>query len=112
MKIKAILLDAKNREIKIVDVDNTREAIYPLLGPECSMMQIALNCGSNLILCDEEACFHPYDYGWVRSTDGFYVQGNALIVGSGDGDFTDTSMSIMELVQAITGFWDARESSE
>lgn len=109
-KIKAILLDAENHEVREIEVENSLQAIYKLIGKECSCIQIASSVGSDVILCDEEACFHPYDWGWTRSVDRFPVQGNGVIVGTNKiGDWTDCRMSIETIGLAVTSFWKKRE---
>lgn len=82
--MKAIFIDAKNREVKEVTLPttNTLQAMYTMLGQNCSLVEGILYLNQfDLLFGDEEAYYNGYDFGFVLDNYG-YIHGNAIIMGS------------------------------
>ncbi len=98
--MKAIFIDAKNETVSMIEVENSRQAIYDKIG--CRLIQIVPFAGENIV-CDEEGRLKTWTDGFQLGS--WRIVGNALIVGdTEDGDFADTKLSMDEIMEQIRFF--------
>ncbi len=85
--MKAILIDAVNRTVTEIQIENELHAFYEKIG--CRLIQM-LDIGESHALCvDEEGKLRDWKAGF-RLAGSSTLAGNALIVGTNDdGNFTD-----------------------
>ena len=105
--MKAIFIDAENREVKEVTLpeNNTLQAVYPMMGKKCSLVEgIFYFNNFDLLLGDEEAYYNDYFFGFI--VDGYgYIHGNAIRLGSdADGENADVDPYLLSLVQKKVTF--------
>jgi len=96
--VKAIFIDARNKEIKEITLPNekTLQAVYPMIGENCELVEgITYVNASDLVLGDESAYYNGYDFGFVLEGFG-YIHGNAVILGSdAEGDNADVNQYLL-----------------
>lgn len=104
--MKAILIDAKNKEVKEVDIAGDLESWYETIG--CGMVECALYFDHyDSIMVDEEGLFNN------ECNEFFFVKGghqpfagNGLVVGTDEnGEACDTKISVDE-VKSKVNFMD------
>ena len=109
LSVKAIFIDAQNKEVKeiILPKENTLQAIYPMIGENCSLVEgITYVNQFDLLLGDEEAYYNGYDFGFVLDKYG-YIHGNAVILGSdADGDNADVDTFLLDEIKRKITFPD------
>lgn len=100
--MKAILIDAKNREVKEVEITGDLESWYETIG--CQMVECALYFDEHdSIMVDEEGLFNS------ECNEFFFVNGghqpfagNGLVVGTDDmGEAVDTKISLDEVKSKV-----------
>lgn len=111
---KAILIDAKNREIKAIEYDSSRyENIYPLLSTEAHAVSIfeavRLPSANDAVMVDEEGLFwlegredKPESvYGFALGAN-HIIAGNGLLIGADDeGETCAPMMNEAELAKWV-----------
>ena len=106
--MRAIFIDAVNRKVEEVQVENELHAFYKKIG--CDMIEVVPLGNDFLLICDEEGRLRNLKVGF-RLADGEGIAGNGLIVcDNGDGDFTDCQIPA-GLVECITIFLDLEQTS-
>ncbi len=109
--MKAILIDAKNREVKEVTLPNydVLESAYPLMGEHCRSVESILYLNNfDLLLGDEEAYYNGYEYGFIVENFG-YVHGNGLVIGSdADGENADVNPYLLSELKKKIEFADKK----
>ena len=85
--MKAIFIDAVNRKVTNINVENELHAFYRQIG--CEMIQ-CIDLGENhTLICDEEGKLRDWTMGF-KLAGPTVIAGNALIVATTeDGDFAD-----------------------
>jgi hypothetical protein len=106
--VKAIFIDAQNKEVKEINLpkhDNTLQVVYPMLGEDCELVEgIVYVNASDLILGDESAYYHNYDFGFVLDQYG-YIHGNAVILGAdNNGDNADVDQYLLGNIKSKITF--------
>jgi hypothetical protein len=100
--MKAILIDAKNREVKEVQITGDLESWYETIG--CGMVECALYFNEHdSIMVDEEGLFNE------NCDEFFFVNGghqpfagNGLVVGTDDtGEAVDTKIALNEVKSKV-----------
>ena len=98
--MKAIFIDAKNRTVSLIEVENDLQAMYDKIG--CLLVQ-TVSWDEEVIVCDEEGRLKPWTAGFQLGD--WRIVGNALIVGdTEDGDFADTNRTAEEVARQIRFF--------
>ena len=98
--MNAIFIDAKNKTVSLIEVENDLQAMYDKIG--CLLVQV-VEYRDELIVCDEEARLKPWDAGF--QLEDWRIVSNALIVAEDeDGDFTDTKLDAADVAQQIRFF--------
>ena len=98
--MKAIFIDAKNKTVSQIEIENDLQAMYDKIG--CLLVQTVPFAGENIV-CDEEGRLKPATAGFKLGS--WRIVGNALIVGdTEDGDFADTKLSVDEIIKQIRFF--------
>ena len=101
--MRAIFIDAVNRKVEEVQVENELHSFYEKIG--CNMIEIIHIGGEHLMVVDEEGRLRNWAVGF-RLADGEGIAGNGLIVcDNGSGDFTDSRIPA-GVVECITTFLD------
>ena len=105
--MRAIFINAVDRKVEEVQVENKLKAFYDKIG--CEMIQL-LGLGRNFVLAvDEEARLRDWKVGFRMGT-GEGIAGNALIVCENRrGDFTDCPLPA-GVVAEITEFLDLEKN--
>ena len=105
--MRAIFINAVDRKVEEVQVENKLEAFYDKIG--CEMIQL-LGLGGNFVLIvDEEGRLRDWKVGFRMGT-GEGIAGNALIVCENRrGDFTDCPLPA-GVVAEITEFLDLEKN--
>lgn len=105
--MRAVFIDAVNRKVEEVQVENELHAFYDRIG--CDMIEVISLGGNFLLVCDEEGRCKEMKTGF-RLLDGEGIAGNGLIVcDNGDGDFTDCPMPA-GLVEELVTFLDLEKN--
>ena len=105
--MRAIFIDAVNRKVEEVQVENELHAFYEKIG--CDMIEIIHLGGEHLMVVDEEGRLRNWAVGF-RLADGEGIAGNGLIVcDNGVGDFTD-SLLPAGVVEDLTTFLNLEET--
>ena len=101
--MRTIFIDAVNRKVEEVEIENKLEAFYEKIG--CEMIQVLQLGGTHIALVDEEGRLRNWKVGFrFQKSEG--IAGNALIVcEKSNGDFTDAKAPV-ELFQFCTHFLD------
>ena len=98
--MNAIFIDAKNKTVSMIEVENDLQAMYDKIG--CLLVQTVPFAGENIV-CDEEGRLKRWTAGFELGS--WRIVGNALIVGdTEDGDFADTKLSADEIAKQIRFF--------
>ena len=102
--MKAIFIDAKNKTVSAVEIENKLQTIYDQIGNGCNFVQCVPfdESKDRLIICDEEVVKDTF-FGF--STNYYDICGNALIVCKGDEDWTDCDLTPEQVEQQIS-FWN------
>ena len=105
--MRAIFIDAVNRKVEEVQVENELHAFYKKIG--CDMIEVVPLGNDFLLICDEEGRLRNLKVGF-RLADGEGIAGNGLIVcDNGDGDFTDCRIPA-GVVECTTTFLDLEQT--
>lgn len=100
--MKAILIDAKNREVKEVQITGDLQSWYETIG--CGMVECALYFDEHdSIMVDEEGLFNDGcdDFFFVKGGHQPFA-GNGLVVGTNDvGESVDTKISLDEVKSKV-----------
>ena len=96
-KMKAILIDVKNQEIKEVEHDNTLQNIYDLI--DCRVFDVVRIDDVNSIFVDDEGILKDNLYfEYSGSGRVFQLAGNGLILGVDDeGDSTSPTLTVEDV---------------
>ena len=96
-KMKAILIDVKNQEIKEVEHDNTLQNIYDLI--DCRTFDLVRIDAVNNIFVDDEGILKDNLYFEYSGSDRvFQLAGNGLILGVDDeGDSTSPTLTVEDV---------------
>ena len=98
--MKAVFIDAKNKTVSMIEVENDLQAMYDKIG--CLLVQ-TVSWDGEVIVCDEEGRLKPWTAGFQLGD--WRIVGNALIVGdTEDGDFADTKLSADAIMEQIRFF--------
>lgn len=98
--MNAIFIDAKNKTVSMIEVENDLHAMYDKIG--CLLVQTVPFAGENIV-CDEEGRLKQWTAGFELGS--WRIVGNALIVGDTEaGDFTDTNLSADAIMEQIRFF--------
>ena len=98
--MNAIFIDAKNKTVNQIEVENDLQAMYDTIG--CLLVQTVPFAGENIV-CDEEGRCKRWTAGFELGD--WRIVGNALIVGdTEDGDFANTKLSADEIAKQIRFF--------
>ena len=104
--MRAIFIDAVNRKVEEVQVENELHAFYEKIG--CDMIEIIHLGGEHLMVVDEEGRLRTWEVG-VRLPKSEGIAGNALVVrDNGDGDFTDSNLPV-ELFEIAVQFLNLKK---
>jgi hypothetical protein len=100
----AILIDAKNKEIKEITFDSLKgfDDIRPLMGEGCRLLEAISYVNQwDLVMGDEEAYYNEYEHGFVL--DGFgYIHGNGVVIGSDDsGEDASTFFGVSKVQELV-----------
>lgn len=109
--MKAIFIDAENKTVSAVEIENKLETIYAQIGHGCDFVQVVPfdESKDRLIICDEEAVLRGnVDFGF--STNYYDICGNALVCLMGDEEWTDCDLS-PEQVEEKIHFWEPIEEN-
>ena len=104
--MRAIFIDAVNRKVEEVQVENELHAFYEKIG--CDMIEIIHIGGEHLMVVDEEGRLRTGEVGfrWPKAEG---IAGNALVVrDNGDGDFTDSNVPV-ELFEIAVQFLNLKK---
>ena len=105
--MRAIFINAVDRKVEEVQVENKLEAFYDKIG--CEMIQVLRIGGNHLAIVDEEGRLRNWKAGF-RFPKSEGIAGNALVVCENeDGDFTDATAPV-ELFQICTQFLDLEKN--
>ena len=101
--MRAIFIDAVNRKVEEIQIENKLQAFYDKIG--CEMIQILHLGGPHIAVVDEEGLLRNWKVGFqLPKSQG--IAGNALIVcEDNEGEFTDAKAPV-ELFQICTEFLD------
>ena len=104
--MRAIFIDAVNRKVEEVQVENELHAFYEKIG--CDMIEIIHIGGEHLMVVDEEGHLRNWEVGFrLPKAEG--IAGNALVVrDNGDGDFTDSNLPV-ELFEIAVQFLNLKK---
>ena len=104
--MRAIFIDAVNRKVEEVQVENELHAFYEKIG--CNMIEIIHIGGEHLMVVDEEGRLRNWEVGFrLPKSEG--IAGNALVVrDNGDGDFTDSNLPV-ELFEIAVQFLNLKK---
>lgn len=100
--MKAILIDAKNREVKEVEITGDLQSWYETIG--CGMVECALYFDQHdSIMVDEEGLFDQTCNEFFFVNGGHQpFAGNGLVVGTNDmGEAVDTKISLAEVKSKV-----------
>ena len=105
--MRAIFINAVDRKVEEVQVENELDAIYGRIG--CETIEL-IGLGSRFVLIvDEEGRLRDWKAGF-RLAGGEGIAGNGLIVcGKSNGDFTDCALPA-GVVAEITEFLDLEKN--
>ena len=105
--MRAIFINAVDRKVEEVEIENKLEAFYEKIG--CEMIEVLQIGGKHLLICDEEGKIRNWKVGF-RFPKSEGIAGNALIVcEKRNGDFTDAKAPV-ELFQICTTFLDLEKT--
>jgi hypothetical protein len=111
--IKAIFIDAKNKEVKQITLPNeeTLKSVYPMIGDNCSLVEgVTYVNNFDLLLGDEDAYYHGYNFGFVLEGYG-YIHGNAVILGSdNEGENADVDQYLFSQMRDKIHFVEEKVS--
>ena len=104
--MRAIFIDAVNRKVEEVQVENELHAFYEKIG--CDMIEIINIGGEHLMVVDEEGRLRNWEFGFrLPKSEG--IAGNALVVrDNGNGDFTDSNLPV-ELFEIAVQFLNLKK---
>ena len=106
-KMRAIFINAVDRKVEEVQVENTLQAFYDKIG--CETIEIIRLGGRYVLIVDEEGRLRNWKVGF-RLVEGEGIAGNGLIVcGKSNGDFTDCHLPA-GVVAEITEFLDLEKN--
>ena len=106
--MRAIFINAVDRKIEDVQVDNDLQAIYDKIG--CETIEIIRLGGNYVLIVDEEGRLRNWKVGF-RFGSGEGIAGNGLIVcEKPNGDFTDCPRFFDPMVSFITKFLDLEKN--
>ena len=105
--MRAIFIDAVNRKVEEVQVENELHAFYEKIG--CDMIEIIHLGGEHLMVVDEEGRLRNWEVGFrLPKSEG--IAGNGLILcDNGKGDFTDCRIPA-GVAECITVFLDLEKA--
>ena len=105
--MRAIFIDAVNRKVEEVQVENELHAFYAQLG--CDLIEVLQLGGGMLLIVDEEGKLRDWKVGF-QLADGEGIAGNGLIVSDTDsGDFADCNLPA-GLVECLVTFLDLEKT--
>jgi len=97
--MRAIFIDAVNRKVEEVQIENNLHAFYDKIG--CELIEVLNIGGKHLALVDEEGKLRDWKVGF-RFPKGEGIAGNALIVGDdGESDFTDAAAPVEQFQMRV-----------
>ena len=105
--MRAIFINAVDRKVEEVQVENKLEAFYARIG--CEMIEPIALGGNFVMIVDEEGKLRRWKVGF-RLCDAEGIAGNALIVcEKSNGDFTDCPLPA-GLIAEVTHFLDLEKT--
>ena len=105
--MRAIFIDAVNRKVEEIQIENKLQAFYDKIG--CEMIEILHIGGRHIAIVDEEGRLRNWKVGF-RFPKSEGLAGNALIVcEKSNGDFADAKAPV-ELFQICTEFLDLEKT--
>ena len=106
--MRAIFINAVDRKVEEVEIENELEAFYSKIG--CEMIQV-IGLGDNFVMIvDEEGKLRDWKVGF-RLGAGEGIAGNALIVcETPDEDFTDCPLLYGLVIKSLVQFLDLEKT--
>ena len=105
--MRAVFINAVDRRVEEVEIENKLEAFYEKIG--CEMIEILHIGGRHIAIVDEEGRLRNWKVGF-RFPKSEGIAGNALIVcEKSNGDFADAKAPV-ELFQICTEFLDLEKT--
>lgn len=105
--MRAVFINAVDRRVEEIEIENKLEAFYARIG--CEMIEILHIGGRHIAIVDEEGCLRNWKVGF-RFPKSEGIAGNALIVcEKSNGDFADAKAPV-ELFQICTEFLDLEKT--
>ena len=100
--MKAVFINAEKQTVEDIEIENDLNVIYNKI--DCGIVQgfPTGRTGTEYLLCDEEACFKEMRFGFIyKPVNNTFIFGNALIVDSDHGDFSDVKRTADEIRKEI-----------
>ena len=96
--MKAILIDARAKEVRAVDVDKSK-GIKPIYDHvKCETFTCVILEGEETLYVDDEGLINGTDVGFVLSCYQEPLMGNGLILGTDEmGESVDTKLTVEEV---------------
>ena len=105
--MRAVFINAVDRRVEEIKIENKLEAFYARIG--CEMIEILHIGGRHIAIVDEEGRLRNWKVGF-RFPKSEGIAGNALIVcEKSNGDFADAKAPV-ELFQICTEFLDLEKT--
>ena len=105
--MRAVFINAVDRRVEEIEIENKLEAFYARIG--CEMIEILHIGGRHIAIVDEEGRLRNWKVGF-RFPKSEGIAGNALIVcEKSNGDFADAKAPV-ELFQICTQFLDLEKT--
>jgi len=105
--MRAVFINAVDRRVEEIEIENKLEAFYEKIG--CEMIEILHIGGRHIAIVDEEGRLRNWKVGF-RFPKSEGIAGNALIVcEKSNGDFADAKAPV-ELFQICTEFLDLEKT--
>lgn len=86
--MKAIFIDANNRQVTEIQIENELDAFCQKIG--CDLIQCLDLGGKHTLIVDENGRLRNLPMGF-RLSGPTIIAGNAIVVGTDDVDFTDVT---------------------
>lgn len=105
--MRAVFINAEDRKVEIVEVENTLDALYRQI--KCETIELVGLGGNFVLIVDEEGRLRNWKAGF-RLANGEKIAGNGLIVYEDtDGNFTDCLLPA-GVVAEVTQFLDLEKN--
>lgn len=98
--MKAIFINAADRKVEEIEIENDLHAFYDKIG--CRVVQLVSYKDENLV-CDEEGRLKDWTAGFQLAD--WRITGNAILVADDEeGEFTDTKMTAEAIAEKVRFF--------